>query len=218
MTGQFMSALRAVVIPVTPFQQNCLLLYDGDTMRGTIIDPGGDVAAIMQAIGDTGVSVDAIVLTHGHLDHAGGADELRDRLKVDIIGPHREDKFLLDAIAAQGRMYNIEGMRDCAPDRWLEEGDKVDLAGVPFDVLHCPGHTPGHLAFVNAGMKLAIVGDVLFRGAVGRTDFPRSSHAALVASIRTKLYTLDDDVTVLCGHGDFTTIGAEKQSNPFVPA
>lgn len=211
-----MTNLRAVVIPVTPFQQNCALLFDDDTKHGVVIDPGGDVDAVMDAIAETGVTVDAIVLTHGHLDHAGGAEELREKLDVEIIGPHIEDKFLLDGIAAQGRMYNISGMRDCAPDRWLAEGETIDMAGVTFEILHCPGHTPGHLVFVNKQLKLAIAGDVLFKGSVGRTDFPRSNHEALMQSIKTKLYMLDDDVTVMCGHGPFTTIGEEKRSNPFV--
>ena len=211
-----MATIRAAIIPVTPFQQNCTLLFDDDTKHGVVIDPGGDVDAIMDAIEQTGVSVDAIVLTHGHLDHAGGAEELKERLDVKIVGPHPDDKFLLDGIAAQGRMYGVAGMRDCKPDRWLDEGETIDMAGVTFDILHCPGHTPGHLVFVNKDLKLAVAGDVLFKGSVGRTDFPRSSHDDLMNSIKTKLYALDDDVTVMCGHGPFTTIGEEKRNNPFV--
>ena len=211
-----MANIRAAIIPVTPFQQNCTLLFDDDTKHGVVIDPGGDVDAITDAISQMGVSVDAIVLTHGHLDHAGGAEELKAKLNVEIIGPHPEDKFLLDGLAAQGRMYGVAGMRDCKPDRWLDEGETIDMAGVTFEILHCPGHTPGHLVFVNKDLKLAVAGDVLFKGSVGRTDFPRSSHDDLMNSIKTKLYVLDDDVTVMCGHGPFTTIGEEKRNNPFV--
>ena len=211
-----MARIQVAVIPVTPFQQNCTLLFNDETKRGVVIDPGGDVDEIMAAVEQNGVTVEAIVLTHGHLDHAGGATDLKERLGVEIIGPHREDKFLLDGIAAQGKMYGISGMRNCAPDQWLEEGETIDMAGVTFDILHCPGHTPGHLVFLNEDLKLAIAGDVLFRGSVGRTDFPRSSQDDLFNSIRTKLYVLDDDVNVLCGHGPFTTIGEEKRNNPFV--
>lgn len=211
-----MTNLNVAIIPVTPFQQNCAVLFDSETKRGSIIDPGGDVPRILEALKEMDVTLDQIVLTHGHIDHAGGAAELAETLGLEIIGPHPDDTFLLEGIAAQGRMYGVTGVRDCAPDRFLREGESIDMAGLTFEVLECPGHTPGHIVFINRDIKLAIVGDVLFRGSVGRTDFPRSSHDALMNSIRTKLMVLDDDVTFLCGHGPASTIGEERASNPFV--
>ena len=216
-----MSALKAVIVQVTPFQQNCLLLWDDEQKRGSVFDPGGDAERIFAEITQSGFAVDSILLTHGHLDHAGGAGALQKLLAdagqaVDIIGPDIRDKFLLDGIADQARRYGIEGMSNCTPDRWLTEGEQVTAAGVAFDVLHCPGHTPGHVVFVAPAVRLAILGDVLFRGSVGRTDFAYGDGRQLIRGIREKLLPLSDDVAFVCGHGPGSTIGIERQGNPFL--
>ncbi len=216
-----MSEFKAAIVPVTPFQQNCALLWDATTRRGAVIDPGGDAPTILQAVRDTGMIVETILLTHGHLDHAGGAMALQRLLAADgqiapIAGPDSRDKFLLDGIAEQGRKYGIAGLDNATPDRWLTEGEQLNIGGVPFGVLHCPGHTPGHIVFFAAQLGLAIVGDVLFRGSIGRTDFPYGDHAALLDAIAGKLLPLGDGVAFLCGHGPGSTIGAERQSNPFL--
>lgn len=211
-----MPQLKAAIVPVTAFQQNCSLLWDEESKVAAVVDPGGDVANIRKAIDELGLRVEKILLTHGHIDHAGGAMELAEVLGVPIEGPHREDAFLLDGLEAQGKMYGIAGARNCMPDRWLEEGDSVTVGGLSLDVLHCPGHTPGHIVFVHPPAKFALVGDVIFAGSVGRTDFPRSSHAALLASIRTKILPLGDDYTFLPGHGPLSTVGKERASNPFI--
>jgi hydroxyacylglutathione hydrolase len=209
-------SFRAVIVPVTPFQQNCTLLWSQATMHGAVIDPGGDLDRIAEALDKAGVTVEKILLTHGHVDHAGGAAELRERLGVPIEGPHRADRFLLDHLDAAGRMYGIPGLRNVAPDRWLEEGDAVTVGGMSLDVLHCPGHSPGSVVFVQPKQRFAIVGDVLFRGSIGRTDLPGADHAALLASIRQNLLPLGDDVRFLCGHGPPGTIGEERRHNPFL--
>lgn len=212
-----MPKLQAAQIAVTPFQQNCALIWDAETRRGTVIDPGGDVPRIRAAIAQAGCTVESILLTHGHLDHAGGAAELKRALDVPILGPDRRDEFLLNGIAAQAGQYGLDGLEDCAPDRWLAEGESVEIAGTPFDVLHCPGHTPGHLVFASRALGFAVVGDVLFRGSVGRTDFPYGDHAALIGAIVTKLLPLGDEMRFLCGHGPGSTFGEERRSNPFLP-
>ncbi|MBY0337285.1 MAG: MBL fold metallo-hydrolase [Acetobacteraceae bacterium] len=209
-------ALKAAIIHVTPFEQNCTLLWDDEAKRATVVDPGGDVPEILAALERYGLTVEQILLTHGHLDHAGGAEELKARTGVRIIGPHLADRMLLDNIGKQAQAYGIEDLADAAPDQWLEEGDSVTIGGLPFDVLHCPGHSPGHVVFVNQAERAAIVGDVLFRGSIGRTDFPYGDHEQLLTAIRTKLYALPDDTKFLCGHGPGGTIGEEKRSNPFV--
>jgi hydroxyacylglutathione hydrolase len=211
-----MPDLRAAVFPVTPFQQNCTILFDEETKHGVVIDPGGDLDQIEAAIEQLGITVDMILLTHGHIDHSAGADQLRETLGVEIVGPHEDDKPLLDNLEAQGAMYGIAGARNVTPDRWLSEGEAVEIAGQPFDVLHCPGHSPGSVVFVNKPAKFAIVGDVLFRGSVGRTDLPGGDSEALVQSIKAKLFPLGDDVSFLCGHGPGGTIGEERRTNPFV--
>lgn len=209
--------LQAAIVPVTPFQQNCTLLFDDVTKRGVVIDPGGDLDQIEAAIKEIGMTVETIVLTHGHLDHAAGAAELKERLGgIAIEGPHRADKMLLDNLPAQALTMGMQGARAVTPDRWLDEGDTVAMAGLVFNVFHCPGHSPGSVVFISKAAGLAIVGDVLFSGSIGRTDFPYGDHAALLNSIRTKLFVLDDDVTFICGHGPAGTIGEERENNPFV--
>jgi glyoxylase-like metal-dependent hydrolase (beta-lactamase superfamily II) len=212
---------KAALVQVTPFQQNCLLLWDSETKRGSVFDPGGDAERILAAIRQSGFAVESILLTHGHLDHAGGAEALQHLLaeagqKVEIIGPDLRDRFLLERITEQARKYGIEGMANCTPDRWLAEGDRIEAAGLAFDVLHCPGHTPGHIVFAAPAARIAIVGDVLFRGGIGRTDFPYGDHAALLRSIADKLLPLGDDMSFVCGHGPGSTIGAERRGNPFL--
>ncbi len=211
-----MPDLQAAIIPVTPFQQNCTLIWDGVTKQGLVVDPGGDVPRIQETIAKLGVTIERILLTHGHIDHAGGAAELREALGVPLDGPDERDAFLLDGLAEQGRAYGIAGSRDVRPDRWLNEGDAIELGEHRFGVLHCPGHTPGHIVFVNEAARVALVGDVLFKGSVGRTDFAYGDSAALLASIRDKLMPLGDDVSFLCGHGPGSTIGAERRANPYV--
>jgi glyoxylase-like metal-dependent hydrolase (beta-lactamase superfamily II) len=211
-----MSQLRGTIIPVTPFQQNCTVLWDDDSKEAVVVDPGGEVDRIVGAIAKTGVSVGRIWLTHGHLDHAGGASELQDKLSgVPIEGPDRRDEFLLQGLEEQGRAFGVT-LRNVAPDRWLSEGDAVTLGEHRFDVLHCPGHTPGHVVFVNQAARFALVGDVLFQGSIGRTDFPYGDHAALIRAITEKLLPLGDDFQFLCGHGPGSTIGAERRGNPFL--
>jgi hydroxyacylglutathione hydrolase len=210
-----MSKVRAAIIPVTLFQQNCTLLWEEDSKRGAVIDPGGDLDRVREAIAKSGVTVEKILLTHGHIDHAGGAAELKEELGVPIEGPHRADKPLLDHLAETGRQYGIAA-RPVRPDRWLDEGNTVDIGGMMFGVLHCPGHSPGSVAFTNAEQRFAIVGDVLFQGSVGRTDLPGGDHAALINAIKTKLLPLGDDVAFICGHGPTSTIGNERKSNPFL--
>jgi glyoxylase-like metal-dependent hydrolase (beta-lactamase superfamily II) len=222
MSEQTAPRLRGTIVPVTPFHQNCAVLWDETTKAGMVIDPGGDVDRILEAVDQTGARIERIVLTHGHLDHAGGAMALRDALRqraggaeVPIEGPDPRDKFLLDGIAAQAASYGFEA-GDVTPDRWMTEGDVLMLGPHRFDVLHCPGHTPGHLVFVNHAAHFALVGDVLFQGSVGRTDFPYGDHAALINAIKTKLLPLGDDFSFICGHGPGSTIGAEKVGNQFL--
>jgi glyoxylase-like metal-dependent hydrolase (beta-lactamase superfamily II) len=210
-----MSKARALIIPVTPFQQNCTLLWSEPAMRAAVIDPGGDLDRIEDAIKQSKVTVERILLTHGHIDHAAAAAELKERLGVPIEGPHRADQFLLDHLPETGSKYGIDA-RAVTPDRWLEEGDEVTVGDLTFGVLHCPGHSPGSVVFTNAAQRFAIVGDVLFQGSVGRTDLPGGDHDALIRSIKEKLLPLGDDVAFICGHGPGSTIGDERRSNPFL--
>ena len=211
-----MPKTRAAIVPVTPFQQNCTILWDEESKRAAVIDPGGDLRRIEQAIKQAGVTVEKIWLTHGHIDHAGGAAELKERLGVPIEGPHRADQPLLARLADSGRSLGIMDARNVTPDRWLDEGDTVSLGELTLDVLHCPGHSPGSVAFVNAAQRFAVVGDVLFRGLIGRTDLPGGNHRHLIASITDKLLPLGDDVAFICGHGATSTIGQERATNPFL--
>lgn len=209
--------LQAAIIVVTPFQQNCTLLWDGESKRGAVVDPGGDVDSILAGIEQAGVSVETILLTHGHIDHAGGAEALKKALEVPVHGPHEADRGLLEGIEDQAKMFGVPGQfANAYPDRWLEEGDSVDIGGHAFDVLHCPGHAPGHVVYINQAHRFAHVGDVLFAGSIGRTDLPGGDHGQLIRSIKEKLLPLGDDFSFVCGHGPGSTFGRERQSNPFL--
>jgi len=209
--------LKAAIVPVTPLQQNCAILWDPETGRGAVVDPGGDSEWVAERVAAHGVTVEHILLTHGHIDHAGGAARLRRLLGgVPILGPGIEDRFLLEELPLAGARFGILDAEAVTPDRWLAEGDTISIGRREFAVLHCPGHTPGHVVFVDQPGKVAVVGDVLFRGSIGRTDFPYGDHAALVGSIRSKLFPLGDDIAFLCGHGPGSSFGAERRTNPFV--
>src|SRR6202023_2172504 len=206
----------AIIVPVTLFEQNCTLLWCTATKKAVVIDPGGDLPKIQAGIKQADVTVEKIWLTHGNIDHVGAAAELRDALKVEIEGPHLADKFLLDNVVASGARFGITGVRDFAPDRWLEEGDRISVGELTFDILHCPGHSPGSVVFYNKEMRFAHVGDVLFNGSVGRADIPGGNHATLIKSIKDKLLPLGADVGFICGHGPGSSIGQERLTNPFL--
>ena len=209
--------LQAGIIPVTPFQQNCTILFDMDTKDGVIVDPGGDVDVILQTVKENGIALKAIWLTHGHIDHAGGAMELKEALGVEIIGPHEADKPLLDNIENQAKRFGVaDAVRNCVPDRFLVEGDKVSFGGHVFEVLHCPGHAPGHVVYYNRAAQFAHVGDVLFQGSIGRTDLPGGNERQLLDSIRDKVFPLGDTTGFICGHGPGGQIGEERRTNPFL--
>ena len=209
-------AIQITVIPVTPLQQNCALVFDSESKRGAVFDPGGDVERIAAVVDEAGVTLDAIYLTHGHIDHAGGADALRERLGVPVVGPHEADRPLLANLARQGREYGVADARDVEPDRWLAHGDTEEIAGVAFAVSHAPGHAPGHVVFHAPSLGFAHVGDVLFAGSIGRTDLPMGDHDTLLASIRDVCLRWPDETQFLCGHGPGSTIGRERASNPFL--
>lgn len=212
-----MGQLKAGIVPVTPFQQNCTILFDDEAKSGVVVDPGGDVDAILSALRDNALKITAIWLTHGHIDHAGGAMELKEALGIDIIGPHEDDAPLLANLENQAQNYGMTGnVRNCQPDRFLKEGETVSFAGHDFEVLHCPGHAPGHVVYYNRAAGFAHVGDVLFSGSVGRTDLPGGDHDALIASIKEKLLPLGDEVGFICGHGPGGKLGNERRSNPFL--
>ena len=206
----------AIIVPVTLFEQNCTIIWSEPSRKAVVIDPGGDVPKILEAIKQTGVTVEKIWLTHGHIDHVGGAAELRDHLNVPIEGPHVADKFLLDNVVESGARFGMTDVRNFAPNRWLDEGDSVAIGDLTFDIYHCPGHSPGSVVFFNKELRFAHVGDVLFAGSVGRTDLPGGSHATLINSIMTKLLPLGDDVGFICGHGAGSSIGQERMTNPFI--
>lgn len=208
--------LRFRLIPVTPFEQNCSLVWNEDNRRGALVDPGGDLDAIARAVEEEGVQVEKILVTHGHLDHVGGVAELAERLAVPVEGPQREDAFWIEGLPMQAQMFRFPEPRVFTPDRWLEQGDRVSVGGIELEVFHCPGHTPGHVVFYSSTDELAIVGDVLFNGSIGRSDFPRGDHQTLVDSIRRQLFSLPDDTRFIPGHGPMSTIGEERRHNPFV--
>ncbi|MBL8666551.1 MAG: MBL fold metallo-hydrolase [Rhodospirillales bacterium] len=208
--------MRYTIVPVTPFQQNCTVIWCEKTMKGAVVDPGGDVDRILKAADEHAVSLEKILLTHGHLDHAGGAAQLGKRCSLPVEGPHIGDKFWLEGMAQQCRVFGVPTMPPVTPDRWLAAGDRVQVGETELEVRHCPGHTPGHIVFVDAGGRLVLVGDVLFAGSIGRTDFPGGDHDTLIASIREQLFPLGDDVAFIPGHGPMSTLGAERRHNPFV--
>ncbi|MEP9396566.1 MBL fold metallo-hydrolase [Mesorhizobium sp. KR2-14] len=212
-----MGQLNAGIVPVTPFQQNCTILFDADDKSGVVVDPGGDVDRILAAIKDNGINVTAIWLTHGHIDHAGGAMDLKDALGVEIVGSHEADRMLLDNLETQAVRFGLTGaVRNCVPDRFLTEGETVSFGEHQFEVLHCPGHAPGHVVYYNRAAKFAHVGDVLFHGSIGRTDLPGGDHDALIRSIKEKLLPLGDDIGFICGHGPGGRFGEERRGNPFL--
>lgn len=211
-----MPKINVAIVPVTPFEQNCSLVWDETSRRGAVVDPGGDLGRVRTAIDRAGARIEKILLTHGHIDHAGGAAQLAEDLGVPIEGPHEADAYLLHNLVTQGRGYGMVEARNVTPTRWLAEGDHVTVGDIPFAVLHCPGHAPGHVVFVNEALKFAFVGDVLFSGSVGRTDLPGGSHETLIAAIKQKLLPLGDDIAFVCGHGPGSTFGHERAANPFL--
>jgi hydroxyacylglutathione hydrolase len=208
--------MKFAIVPVTPFQQNCTLLWCEHSGKGAVVDPGGDVPRILAAVEKHGVEVEKVLLTHGHIDHAGGTAELARRLGVPVEGPQAEERFWIDALPQQSVMFGLPHAEAFVPDRWLDDGDRVSVGEAELEVLHCPGHTPGHVVFFDRTARLAVVGDVLFAGSIGRTDFPRGDFATLVASIRQRLWPLGDDVRFIPGHGPMSTFGEERRNNPFV--
>ncbi len=208
--------LHARIIPVTPFEQNATLLWCSATRRAAVVDPGGDLERIEAAIAKEGLTLEKILVTHGHIDHAGGVAELAERCGVPIEGPQEEDAFWIEQMPSQAQMFGFPHCRTFVPDRWLHQGDRVRVGEVELEVLHCPGHTPGHVVFFEPQSKLAIVGDVLFAGSIGRTDFPRGDYDTLIDSIRGRLWPLGDEVRFIPGHGPMSTFGEERRSNPFV--
>ena len=207
--------MRAAIVPVTPLQQNCTLLWCTATMRGAFVDPGGDLDKLRAAAKQHGVTVEKILLTHGHIDHCGAAGEFAGELGVRIEGPHEADRFWIARLEDDGRRYGVRGT-PFEPDRWLVDGDTVTVGDLTLDVYHCPGHTPGHVVFHHPASKLALVGDVLFQGSIGRTDFPMGNHQDLLDAITQRLWPLGDDTAFVPGHGPMSTFGQERRTNPFV--
>jgi hydroxyacylglutathione hydrolase len=208
--------IKAAILPVTPYQQNCSLVWCTRTMKGAVIDPGGDLERIRDAMSREGVILEKVLLTHGHLDHASGATKLAREFGVPIEGPHRDDAFLLNELGRNAMRPGFADAENCTPDRWLEDGDVVQVGEAEFGVRHCPGHTPGHVVFFHQDAKVAFVGDVLFAGSVGRTDFPRGNHQQLVDSITRRLWPLGDDMQFVPGHGQMSNFGWERKTNPYV--
>jgi glyoxylase-like metal-dependent hydrolase (beta-lactamase superfamily II) len=208
--------LRYVTLPVTPFQQNCSLVWCDATRRGAFVDPGGEAARLYRAAEDNGVTIEKVLVTHAHVDHAGAADEVARHYAVPIVGPHPADQFWIDGMAQQGRMFGVSGAKAFVPERWLADRDVVEVGRVRFDVRHCPGHTPGHVVFHHRDAKRAFVGDVLFRHSIGRTDFPGGDYDTLIASIVERLWPMGDDTIFIPGHGPESSFGEERRANPFV--
>ena len=209
-------SLKYKIVPVTPFEQNCTLLWCTETHKAAVVDPGGDLDRILAAAEDEGVILEKILLTHAHIDHAGGTAELAKSAGLPIEGPHKDDNFWIQGLAMQAQMFRFPAPEVFTPNRWLEDGDTVTVGNETLEVLHTPGHTPGHVVFFHRGSKLAQVGDVLFNGSIGRTDFPKGDYNTLIHSIREKLFPLGDDVSFICGHGPMSTFGQERATNPFV--
>ena len=210
--------MNYAIVPVTPFEQNCTLLWCPETMRGAAVDPGGDLPRILAAAEKHGVTLEKILVTHGHIDHAGGVAELAAQLAIPVEGPHVDDRFWIDCMPQQSKMFGFPDVRSFTPDRWLQAGDSVQVGRQTLEVLHCPGHTPGHVVFFDRPGKLALVGDVLFAGSIGRTDFPKGDYDTLIRSIREVLFPLGDEVEFIPGHGPMSTFGQERRFNPFVGA
>jgi glyoxylase-like metal-dependent hydrolase (beta-lactamase superfamily II) len=208
--------MRLAIVPVTPFAQNCSIVWDEATGRGAVVDPGGDLDRVLATAKQHGVTLEKILLTHAHVDHAGGTAELAKSLNLPIEGPHRGDQFWIDGLAEQARMFGIPCAGAFVPDRWLEDGDRVQVGGIELEVRHCPGHTPGHVVFHSKDDRLALVGDVLFAGSIGRTDFPGGDYDTLIDAIRNRLFPMGDEVRFVPGHGPMSTFGQERRTNPFV--
>lgn len=207
--------LRAVIIPVTPLQQNCTLFWCTQTNKGALVDPGGDLHKLKDAVAKTGVELEKLLVTHGHIDHCGETGLLAKELGLTIEGPHEADRFWIDKLEDDGRKYGVNG-QVFEPDRWLHDGDTVTVGNLTLDVIHCPGHTPGHVVFYHGPSRLAIVGDVLFQGSIGRTDFPMGNHQELIDAITQKLWPLGNDVTFIPGHGPTSNFGHERKTNAYV--
>jgi len=203
-------------VPVTPFQQNCTLLWCDDSKHAAVVDPGGDLDKILTAVEERGLKLEKILLTHGHLDHVGGTAALSKQLQLPVEGPHKDDNFWIEQLPVQAQMFGFPAVEVFTPDRWLEQGDTVTVGEEALEVLHCPGHTPGHVVFFHRPSHLALVGDVLFAGSIGRTDFPQGDHDTLIRSIKERLWPLGDEVRFVPGHGPMSTFGKERQTNPFV--
>ncbi|WP_325063747.1 MBL fold metallo-hydrolase [Pseudoblastomonas halimionae] len=215
MTETTKAPMKAAILPVTPLQQNCSLVWCTDTMKGALIDPGGDLDKLKQGVAKAGVELEKILITHGHIDHCGEAGALAKELSLPIEGPHEADRFWISRLDEDGKKYGIRG-QVFEPDRWLADGDQVTIGNLTLDVYHCPGHTPGHVVFHHAPSQFAAVGDVLFQGSIGRTDFPMGNHQDLLDAIVQKLWPLGNETTFIPGHGPVSTFGHERQSNPFV--
>jgi glyoxylase-like metal-dependent hydrolase (beta-lactamase superfamily II) len=207
--------MRAAIIPVTPLQQNCSLIWCTKTMRGALVDPGGDLDKLKEAVAKAGVTLEKLLVTHGHLDHCGQAGMLADELGLPIEGPHEDDRFWIAQLDDDGKRWGMHA-KTFEPTRWLKHGDTVTVGELTLDVIHCPGHTPGHVVFYHAPSRFAIVGDVLFQGSIGRTDFPRGNHQDLIDSITQRLWPLGEDVMFIPGHGPTSTFGRERKTNAFV--
>jgi hydroxyacylglutathione hydrolase len=208
--------LKYLTVPVTPFQQNCSIVWCDETRKAAIIDPGGDLDVLLGEMDRLGLKLEQIWLTHAHIDHAGGTAELARKMNLPIIGPHPGDQFWIDGLPQQGKMFGFPHSDAFTPTRWLADGDTVELAGHVLQVRHCPGHTPGHVVFYSPEMQRAFVGDVLFAGSIGRTDFPQGNHAQLIASITQRLWPMGNDTVFIPGHGPESTFGRERKTNPYV--